>query len=167
MIGRGLIVALLVAAADQLSKSGIITLFANRPQGSLVRLAPFLDLLLTRNSGISFGLFNGAIGPNAMVFSLAAVAVVAVLIYWLSRVETVFLAVAIGLIIGGAVGNVIDRLLDGSVIDFLDFHIGSWHWPAFNVADSAICLGVVAMLLEGLLFRRSGSQAKGRGDLTP
>lgn len=167
MIGRGLIVALLVAAADQLSKTGIVTLFANRPQGAQIRLAPFLNLLLTRNSGISFGLFNGGVGPNAMVFSLAAVAVVAVLIYWLSRVESVFLAVVIGLIIGGAVGNVIDRLLDGSVVDFIDFHLGSWHWPAFNIADSAICLGVVAMLLEGLFSRRPGSQAKGQGDLTP
>ncbi|HVC51780.1 MAG TPA: signal peptidase II [Stellaceae bacterium] len=161
MIGRGLIVALLVTVADQLSKTGIVALFANRPNGAQIRVAPFVNLLLTRNSGISFGMFNGAVGPNSLVFSLAAIAVMAVLIYWLSRVETAFLGVAIGLIIGGAAGNVIDRLLDGSVIDFLDFHFGTWHWPAFNIADSAICVGVVAMLLEGLLFRHPRSQAKG------
>ncbi|MGH7091912.1 MAG: signal peptidase II [Stellaceae bacterium] len=161
MIGRGLIVALLVTVADQLSKTGIVALFADRPSGAQIHLAPFVSLLLTRNNGISFGMFNGAVGPNPLVFSLAAIAVIVVLIYWLSRVETAFLAVAIGLIIGGAAGNVVDRLLDGSVIDFLDFHLGAWHWPAFNLADSAICVGVVAMLLEGLLFRHQRSQAKG------
>ena len=70
-----------------------------------------------------------------------------------------FLAVAIGLIIGGAIGNVIDRLRFGAVIDFLYFHAGSWYWPAFNLADSAICLGVAAMLLDGLLLRRAAPQA--------
>jgi len=88
------------------------------------------------------------------LFSLVAAAIVAVLIYWLSRVESWLLAVAIGLVIGGAVGNVIDRLRFGAVVDFLDFHVGSWHWPAFNVADSAICVGVAVMLLDGLLLRR-------------
>jgi len=77
-----------------------------------------------------------------------------VLIYWLSRVESSLLAVAIGLVIGGAIGNVIDRLRFGAVVDFLDFHVGSWHWPAFNIADSAICVGVAVMLLDGLLLRR-------------
>jgi signal peptidase II len=60
---------------------------------------------------------------------------------------------ALGLIIGGAVGNVTDRLARGAVVDFLDFHVGNWHWYAFNVADAAICLGVIALLLDGLLAR--------------
>jgi signal peptidase II len=88
------------------------------------------------------------------LFSLLAAAIVAVLVFWLSRVESPFLAVAIGLVIGGAIGNVIDRIRFGAVVDFLDFYIGSWHWPAFNIADSAICVGVAAMLLDGLLLRR-------------
>ena len=103
---------------------------------------------------MSFGLFNGDGGLNALLFSLVAAAIVTVLIYWLSRVESPLLAVAIGLIIGGAIGNVIDRIRLGAVVDFLDFHAGSWHWPAFNVADSAICIGVAVMLLDGLLLRR-------------
>src|SRR5204862_19758 len=74
---------------------------------------------------------------------------------------------AIGLIIGGAIGNVVDRVRFGAVIDFLDFHLASWHWPAFNLADSAICLGVAAMLLDGMLWRRAPPQAKGREDLSP
>ena len=89
-----------------------------------------------------------------MLFSLVAAAIVTVLIYWLSRAESSLLAVAIGLIIGGAIGNVIDRIRFGAVVDFLDFHVGTWHWPAFNIADSAICVGVAVMLLDGLLLRR-------------
>jgi signal peptidase II len=109
---------------------------------------------LTYNRGISFGLFNGGTGLNALVFSLAATAIIGMLVFWLSRVTSPFLAVAIGLIIGGAIGNVIDRIRLGAVVDFLDFHLGSLHWPAFNIADSAICIGVAAMLLDGLLLRR-------------
>ena len=167
MIRRGLIVAILVAVADQLAKLGIVALFADKPLGSTVRLTPFFNLLLAHNAGITFGMFNNGQTANALIFSGLALIVVLVLINWLRRVETVFLAVSIGLIIGGAAGNVIDRLIAGSVVDFLDFHVDSWHWPAFNVADSAICLGVIAMLLEGIVFRHQKSQAKEPGDLTP
>lgn len=167
MVGRGLIVAILVAAADQLAKLGIVVLFADKPPGAMIRLTPFFNLLLTHNAGITFGMFNNGETANALIFSGLALVVVLVLINWLRRVETVFLAVSIGLIIGGAAGNVIDRLIAGSVVDFLDFHVGSWHWPAFNVADSAICIGVVAMLLEGLVLRHPKSEAKEPGDLAP
>ena len=85
------------------------------------------------------------------------------LLFWLSRVRTNFLALAIGLIIGGAIGYVLDRLRFGAVIDFLYFHVGSWYWPAFNLADSAICLGVMAMLLDGMLLRRT-AQSANRGE---
>ncbi len=125
-------------------------------------VVPFLDLVLTCNSGVSFGLFNRT-GVSALLFALAAALIILVLLFWLSRVRQNFLAFAIGLIIGGAIGNVIDRLRFGAVIDFLYFHAGSWYWPAFNLADSAICLGVAAMLLDGLLLRRATPQAK-RGD---
>lgn len=113
-----------------------------------------LQSFSTYNRGISFGLFNDGAGLNALVFSLAAAAIIALLLFWLSRAASPLLAVAIGLIIGGAVGNVIDRLRLGAVVDFLDFHVGSLHWPSFNLADSAICIGVAAMLLEGLVLRR-------------
>src|SRR5260370_208189 len=106
------------------------------------------------NRGRRCGCFHGGAGVSERAFSVAAAALVAVLIYWLSRASSLFLAVAIGLIIGGAVGNVIDRLRLGAVVDFLDFHLGAVHWPAFNLADSAICIGVAAMLLDGLLLRR-------------
>jgi signal peptidase II len=172
MLGRGLAVAAAAAVLDQASKAALLWHFhaiSCSPHQETV--TSFLDLVLTCNSGISFGIMNRT-GVNALVFSLAAGLIIVVLLAWLRRVRTGFLAIAIGLIIGGAIGNVIDRLRFHAVVDFLYFHAGSWYWPAFNLADSAICLGVAAMLLDGLLLRRpstsvDGPQAKGREDLSP
>lgn len=167
MLGRGLAVAAATAALDQASKAALLRHFdaigCGRHQETVTS---FLDLVLTCNSGISFGIMNRT-GVNALIFSLAAGLIIVVLVLWLRRVRTGFLAVAIGLIIGGAIGNVIDRLRFHAVVDFLYFHAGSWYWPAFNLADSAICLGVAAMLLDGLLLRRATPQANGREDLSP
>lgn len=154
MLVRGLAAAVVVAVLDQLSKAAVLGFFAGRAFGAHERITPFFNLVLTYNRGMSFGLFNNGAGVNALLFSLVAASIVAVLVYWLSRVDSPFLAVAIGLVIGGAIGNVIDRARFGAVVDFLDFCLGSWHWPAFNLADSAICIGVAAMLLDGLLLRR-------------
>jgi signal peptidase II len=154
MLARGLATAVIVAILDQLTKAAVLAHFASRPLGDRETITSFLNLALTYNRGISFGLFNDGAGLNALIFSVAAAAIVAVLVYWLRRAASPFLAIAIGLIIGGAIGNVIDRLRLGAVVDFLDFHVGAYHWPAFNVADSAICIGVAAMLLDGLLLRR-------------
>jgi signal peptidase II len=154
MLVRGLATAVAVAIIDQLSKAAVLNHFAGRLSGDREVVTSFFNLALTYNRGISFGLFNQGAGLNALVFSLAAAAIVGVLVFWLSRVTSPFLGVAIGLIIGGAIGNVIDRIRLGAVVDFLDFHLGTLHWPAFNIADSAICIGVGAMLLDGLLLRR-------------
>lgn len=163
MIGRGLAVAAIVAVLDQASKALVLSFFGE-PGCALhgVAATSFFDLVLTCNKGVSFGLFNqGAV--NSLIFSVAAAAIVVVLTWWLARVRTGFLAIAIGLVIGGAVGNVIDRVRFGAVIDFLSFHLPNavcnsiWNgcWPAFNLADSAICLGVMGMLLDGLWWRRA------------
>ncbi len=167
MLGRGLAVAAAAAVLDQASKAMVLAFFGE-PGCAVHRVAvsSFLDIVLTCNPGVSFGLFNRT-GINALIFSLAAALIILVLVFWLSRVRASFLAVAIGLVIGGAIGNVVDRLRFGAVIDFLYFHAGSWYWPAFNLADSAICLGVAAMLLDGMLSRRATPQAKGREDLSP
>ena len=167
MLGRGLAVAAAAAVLDQITKALVLAFFGE-PGCGLHRVAVtrFFDLVLTCNPGVSFGLFNRT-GVNSLIFSLAALLIILVLIFWLARVRMIFLATAIGLIIGGAIGNVVDRVRFGAVIDFLDFHLASWHWPAFNLADSAICLGVAAMLLDGMLWRRGPPQAKGREDLSP
>ena len=159
----GGLVAAAVAILDQLSKLGVLRSFGETGCATHQRrVTSFFDLIITCNQGVSFGLFNRDAGVNAVLFSLLAAAIVAILVYWLARAATPLLAVAIGLIIGGALGNIADRLRLGGVVDFLYFHAGSWYWPAFNVADSAICIGVAAMLLDGLMVRRAGSRETGR-----
>jgi signal peptidase II len=154
MLARGLATAVVVVVLDQLTKAAILASLAGDGVSGRATITSFFNLALTYNRGISFGLFNGGAGVNAFVFSVLAAAIVGVLVYWLSRASSPLLAVAIGLIIGGAVGNVLDRIRLGAVVDFLDFHVGGLHWPAFNLADSAICIGVAAMLLDGLVLRR-------------
>jgi signal peptidase II len=168
MLVRGLAAAAAVVALDQLSKRAVLAFFAIDGCGSRHEtVTSFFDLVLTCNRGVSFGLFNGEAGLPGIMLAIFAVAIVIVLVYWLARATSAWLAVAIGLIIGGAVGNVVDRILLGGVIDFLDFHVGPWHWPAFNLADSAICIGVAAMLLEGLLVRRAAPREQRGGDVPP
>jgi signal peptidase II len=167
MIGRGLKIAALALIIDQLGKYAVLQHFGESGC-SVPRHEPitaFFDLVLTCNRGMSFGLFNTGPGLSVPIFSIAAAAIVVVLTFWLSRVRSDLLATGIGLIIGGAIGNMVDRLRLGGVVDFLYLHAGSWYWPAFNFADSAICLGVVAMLFEGLLSGRVGAQANGERDV--
>ena len=114
---------------------------------------PVFNFVLTGNRGMSFGLFNNDATMNTAVFTVLAAAIVIALLIWLRRAHNAVIRLALGLIIGGAIGNVVDRLSRGAVVDFLDFHIGNWHWFAFNIADAAICLGVAALLLDGLLGR--------------
>ena len=154
MLARGLATAVVVVVLDQRTKAAILASLAGDGVSGRATITSFFNLALTYNRGISFGLFNGSAGLNALVFSVVAIAIVGVLVYWLSRASSPLLAVAIGLIIGGAVGNVLDRVRLGAVVDFLDFHLGASHWPAFNLADSAICIGAAAMLLDGLVLRR-------------
>jgi signal peptidase II len=150
----GIALAGLVALGDQLSKSWIVGYLAEPTRGGVEPLASFFSLVFVRNRGVSFGLFNGDSPANAMLFSLVAAVVVAGLMVWLWRTSSLLVGLALGLIAGGAVGNVIDRLRFGAVTDFLDFHWGEWHFPAFNLADSAITVGVGLLVIDGLLSRR-------------
>ena len=117
-------------------------------------MTPFFNLVLVWNRGVSFGMFNsgGAFAP--WLLSGLALAVVVGLLVWLKRSDQLLTGLGLGLVIGGAFGNLIDRIRFGAVVDFLDFHLAGWHWPAFNLADAAICVGAVLMLADGLLVRR-------------
>lgn len=149
----GLAVAVVVALADQASKGWVLNFFDVHPGERLVPITAFFNLVLTMNRGMSFGLFNdGAF--NALIFTLLAAVIVAALLVWLARTRDGLLQCAIGLVIGGALGNVADRLARGAVVDFLDFHLGAMHWFAFNLADAAISVGVALMVIDGLRSRR-------------
>ena len=154
----GLAVALASAAFDQAVKLWLIFVFELGARG-VVMLAPFLDLVLTWNTGISYGLFpqNGPVGQWVLL-AVKALAV-ALLWIWLARVSSRLTALALGLIIGGALGNAIDRLAYGAVADFVLFHLTtggfSFKWYVFNVADGAIVVGVLGLLYESLLGDRA------------
>jgi signal peptidase II len=154
MLMQGILIALAVAILDQLAKWGIISHFASHPEmPRQIAVTGFFNLVLTMNRGISFGIFND---PDMGEITLVVVAVVIVvgLLVWLRRVKSGLLALAIGFIVGGAVGNALDRLVRGAVVDFLDFHVGQWHPFAFNLADAAISVGVALLVLDGLLGGR-------------
>jgi signal peptidase II len=109
------------------------------------------------NTGVSFGLFGSAGASAAWVLSGLALAVVIGLTVWLSRTAEKPAAIGLGLVIGGALGNVVDRIRFGAVFDFLDFHAFGVHWPAFNIADAAIVVGAAVLLVDGLLLERRRS----------
>jgi signal peptidase II len=145
----GLLAAAIVAALDQATKIWIVQVVMQPPQ--VIPVTPFFNLVLGRNCGVSFGFLTLDCDLSAWILSALALAIVAVLIFWLRQAEGPWIGGALGLVIGGALGNVLDRIFQGGgVIDFLDFHIMGYHWPAFNVADSAIVVGAAILILESL-----------------
>jgi signal peptidase II len=139
----------LTLIADQLSKELLLRYLLK--VGTVVPVIDdFFRLVIVWNPGVSFGLLGGDKALPAWVLSMVAVAVCVGLFVWLRRVDRPLIGWGIGLVIGGAIGNVIDRARWGAVFDFADFHLGQWHWPAFNVADSAIVVGVGLMLIDSL-----------------
>jgi lipoprotein signal peptidase len=151
----GLISALVVLGADQASKYWILNVL-DLPDLHQVVLLPVLNLTMVWNQGVTFGLLNGLGSWSHFLLAGAALGVVAALGMWLTRVENALAAIAIGAIAGGAIGNVIDRLRYGAVVDFIHAHLGQWSWYVFNIADAAIVCGVIALILETQLTRRAG-----------
>ncbi|NOU23580.1 MAG: signal peptidase II [Methyloglobulus sp.] len=115
-----------------------------------IPLMPYFNLTYVHNTGAAFSLLSEAGGWQRWFFAALALIISIVLSVWLARLQKheTLLAVALSLVLGGAIGNLIDRLAYGYVIDFLDVYYNTWHWPAFNIADSAITLGVALMLAE-------------------
>lgn len=146
---HGLLMAILIILLDQVTK-WVALVGLNLAENPII-VTSFFNLVLVWNRGISFGIFNDAGAAGPWILSGLAIAVVLGLIYWLRQAEGWLSITALGLIIGGALGNVIDRFRFGAVIDFLDFHMANYHWPAFNVADAAIFVGAGLLLLDGLL----------------
>lgn len=155
----GALVAVAVFALDQASKFAVVHGFA--ATGSTpVDILPVLNLTLRWNPGISFSLLpqDTALGVWLLLgFTLAATGALAV---WLWRTRSALIAFGLGAIIGGALGNAIDRFSYGAVVDFLDLHLGARHFFVFNLADAAINVGVVLLLIDGLLITKAAEPAK-------
>jgi signal peptidase II len=148
-VARWYAFALLLVVLDQLSKYWIST---GMRYGDARAITGFFNLVLTHNQGAAFSFLASAGGWQRgffIVIALAAIVVISVLIAR-HRDEKLF-CFSMALILGGAMGNVIDRILFGYVVDFLDFHVAGWHWPAFNLADSAISVGAVLMIADSFL----------------
>ena len=150
--------SLLAVVLDQVSKlavSGSMQLYQS------IKIMPYFNLTYVHNTGAAFSFLSEAGGWQRWFFAALAVIISAIMVVWLAKLKQheTLLAVALSLVLGGAIGNLIDRLAYGYVIDFLDVYYQSRHWPAFNIADSAITLGVVLMLLESFGLGKSEDAA--------
>ena len=147
-----LIVFLVVIALDQSTK---LIIQQTLPLHKTVEIIPgFFNLIHVRNTGGAFGIFGGEKGPvGSVLFVAASLVAVGILVILFMRVKEheKMLKFSFALLLSGAIGNLIDRVSYGEVVDFLDFHVSSYHWPAFNVADSAISVGIGLMALELLI----------------
>jgi signal peptidase II len=148
----GVLAAVVVLAADQLSKWWVLN-GLDLPAIGNVNVLPVLSLTYVKNQGITFGLLTGLGGWASGLLAAGALAIVAALFVWLRRAHSPVVAVAIGAIAGGAIGNVIDRLRHGWVTDFIHAHAFGWSWYVFNVADAAIVCGVAVLILDSLFSR--------------
>ncbi len=145
---RSLAIATLVLLLDQLSKWSALS---NLKLGIPEEVLPFMNWLLLFNPGAAFSFLAQSSGWQRWFFTILGLAA-SLYILWLLRKNQSdkMLSWALSLILGGALGNVLDRIMYGAVVDFIDLHYGNWHWPAFNIADSAICMGAALIVLSEL-----------------
>jgi signal peptidase II len=150
----GVIAALAVLTLDQASKLWLLFVFDIARHGA-VKVTPFFDLVLAWNVGISFGWFQNDSPVVQIVLMIIKAVAVIVLAIWMARSRTLIATIALGLIIGGAIGNAIDRFAHGAVVDFVQFHVQiagiTYNWYVFNLADVAIVAGVAALLYDSFL----------------
>jgi signal peptidase II len=154
---RWFALAAAVVVADQVTKAMVLSRFA---LGERLEVNAFFNMVLVYNKGAAFSFLSDAPGwqtPLLIAFALVAIAIVGTLL--VRSPGRRLLCTGFAFILGGALGNLIDRLRYGQVVDFLDFHAAGWHWPAFNVADSAITLGAVLLVVEGFLHHERRARA--------
>jgi signal peptidase II len=159
--GLGAAIAAVVFLADQAMK--LLILYGLKlGLGDRLVLAPFADFVVTYNRGISYGLFpqDGELGRWVLI--VLSVAAAALFTIWMLQSRSVIIAVALGLLIGGALGNALDRMVYGAVVDFVSLHAFGWRWYVFNLADAAIVAGVVGLLYDAIIGSATKSPPSGR-----
>ncbi|MEO3473051.1 signal peptidase II [Roseomonas sp. CAU 1739] len=155
----GLPIAAGILLADQASKWWILDVARLPEVGSIpvLQAGPFaLDLTMVWNRGVTFGLLSGNGSWHHLALALLAAAIAAFLLRWMARAENRLTAAALGAVVGGAIGNVIDRVRFGAVVDFVDASAWDWHWYVFNIADAAIVCGVIALVADALFRPKPG-----------
>jgi signal peptidase II len=152
---RWFAVAVLVVVLDYVTKVAVLAAFA---PGEGRKLTSFFNLVLVFNKGAAFSLLASAPGWQTLFFASIAIVASIVIVFLIHKnPDKRLFCAGLSLILGGALGNLYDRLVYGHVVDFLDFHAAGWHWPAFNVADSAITVGAAILIVESFLQREQGS----------
>lgn len=144
----GLLMALVILAADQASKYWVLY-DLHLPERGIVKILPVLNFAMVWNHGVTFGILAGD-NATLMLIVVAAIAVIALSI-WLWRTAYLTTTLALGAIIGGAIGNIISRVEYGAVVDFIEAHIGPYEWYVFNVADASIVCGVATLIIESMV----------------
>ncbi len=137
---------------------GLVEWFTKAPERlsfTQIEVLPFFNIVMVWNQGISFGLFNHGSDVGSLLLIALSLGITALFTVWIFRTASWFQGLALAMVIGGAIGNVIDRLRFGAVIDFLDFHIAGLHWPAFNLADSCIVVGVGLLIFYSLFLEKN------------
>ena len=152
----GLLTALAVIIIDQATKYIVVNYVLTEYAAMII--APFFAIVRAWNTGVSFSMFNNWGINGVYILSGAALVIVGLLLHWLKNEKNRTIQMALGFIIGGALGNVIDRVRLGAVFDFLDFSIGEYHWPAFNAADSFICIGAGLIVVQSLISHRKKTE---------
>lgn len=154
----GLAIAIIITILDLASKKFVFdfldSLNLERPE---IVVTSFFSLVQVWNKGISFGMMNNLTYGKYIILAVN-LSIILVLFVWLYKNKITYISVALGLIIGGAFGNIIDRIINHAVADFLDFHIAGYHWPAFNLADSAVFIGVALLLLENFFVKEEKNE---------
>lgn len=153
----GIAALFVVLACDQFSKYWILNIF-HLPEKVSVGILPFLNFTMVWNKAITFGMLSGQLGQyGPMIFAVVAFLIAAGLFIWMIRATKLSVVLSLGAIIGGAIGNIIDRLRFQAVVDFIHLHVSGWSWYVFNIADSAIVCGVGLLLIDA--FFRQGSKS--------
>jgi signal peptidase II len=138
------LIASLVVISDFITKRMILKWVTHYES---IDILPFINIVHVKNEGAAFGMFS-SLGNS--IFVIISIVAIIVIIAYLAKIRSRLEIFSISLILGGAIGNLIDRLTIGKVIDFIDFFVGKWHWPAFNVADSALTVGIILFLFAGI-----------------
>lgn len=156
----GLLLSFKVAFLDLLTKRLTFVYLDNTDLAAVtsnnnyIQVTSFFNLVNVWNHGVSFGMFSN-FAYSQLLFSVIVATIIVVMLVWLYRTKKLHLTIAIAFIIGGAVGNLYDRIKYGAVADFLDFHAFGYHWPAFNLADSFVFIGVAILLIDDFFFKKN------------
>jgi len=154
----GILIAIFFIVIDQITKILVFKRLAKLSRQTLglhrhIQITPFFNLVKVWNKGVSFGMFNN-LPFGKIILSLITLVIAIFVLYLLWKSKTKYSMIYLSLVIGGAIGNLIDRIRFGAVADFLDFHFAQYHWPAFNIADSIVCIGVFMILIEELVKKK-------------